>query len=365
VAASSPPEGAATTLLRRATGAASLYAKVRKRLFERSDTKLAVNRRRSQFYEQLWEEAAVAAGGSLLRLDPPLLEIRLGELVVRVRDNTTSLDDPVTVAIAEDKPLVYRLLTERGIPVPSFHLCRSDDVAGAWRFVKSMGGPCVVKPAKGSAGGTGITTGVRTRSQVLRALIGAGAYCADALIEEQVEGDVYRLLYLDGELLDAVRRSPPTVRGDGSSSIEKLIVAENDRRARVGIAASQSLITIDRDVRETLRGVGLGLRSVPPANAVVRIKTVVNDNRREDNEAAVERLCPAVVAAGAEAAAAVGARLAGVDVITPDASVPLTECGGVVIEINTTPGYYYHYMRNDGGLPVAAMILERLAAAAK
>lgn len=350
-------------MLRRATGAASLYYKVRKRLFERSDTKLAVNRRRAQFYERLWEEAAAAAGGSLLRLDPPLLEIRLAGLVLRVRDNTTSLDDPVTVAIAEDKPLVYRLLTERGIPVPRYHLCRSDDVAGAWRFLKTMDGPCVVKPAKGSAGGTGITTGVRAWPQLLRAMVGAGAYCADALIEEQVEGDVYRLLYLDGELLDAVRRSPPTVLGDGSATIEKLIAAENERRGQIGIAASQSLITIDWDVRETLRAAGLSLRSVPPAGTVVRIKNVVNDNRREDNEAAVERLCPAVVAAGAEAAAAVGARLAGVDVITRDPGVPLAASGGVVIEINTTPGYYYHYLRNDGGLPVAAMILERLAAA--
>jgi cyanophycin synthetase len=66
---------------------------------------------------------------------------------------------------------------------------------------------------------------------------------------------------------------------------------------------------------------------------------------------------------GARAAEAVGVRLAGVDVITPDPSLSLDEAGGVVIEVNTTPGYYYHYYKRDGRVPVATLILERLVKA--
>ena len=73
-----------------------------------------------------------------------------------------------------------------------------------------------------------------------------------------------------------------------------------------------------------------------------------------------QSVCDAVVAAGAEAAQAVGARLAGVDVITPDITLPLGEAGGVVIEVNTTPGYYYHYMQRDSRVPVASLIVQRL-----
>ena len=39
--------------------------------------------------------------------------------------------------------------------------------------------------------------------------------------------------------------------------------------------------------------------------------------------------------------------------ITPDPSVPLAEAGGAVIEVNTTPGYYYHYYKREGRVPVA------------
>ena len=117
---------------------------------------------------------------------------------------------------------------------------------------------------------------------------------------------------------------------------------------------------VDRELRQTLRQSGRRMDSVPAAGEVVSLKTVVSDGRREDNVPAVGRLCDAVVAAGAEAAAAVGARLAGVDVITPDASLPLDEAGGAICEVNTTPGYYYHYKTAADPVPVAELVLRRL-----
>ena len=93
------------------------------------------------------------------------------------------------------------------------------------------------------------------------------------------------------------------------------------------------------------------------------LKTVVNDNRRTDNVPATDRVCRALVESCARAAAAVGARLAGVDVITADPGAPLEEVGGIVGEVNTTPGYYFHYMTSGAPAPVARLILERLCAA--
>ena len=55
--------------------------------------------------------------------------------------------------------------------------------------------------------------------------------------------------------------------------------------------------------------------------------------------------------------------MAGVDIMTPDPGVPLSTAGGVVIEVNTSPGHYYHYLREGEIVPLATIILERLAAA--
>jgi cyanophycin synthetase len=123
---------------------------------------------------------------------------------------------------------------------------------------------------------------------------------------------------------------------------------------------AQGLLWADQDLRRELAAQGLTLRSVPEAGRRIRVKRVINDNRAEDNETA--SLCPAAVESGRRAVAEIGLRLAGVDVITPDPSLPLDEARGAVIEVNATPGFYYHYHKKEGRLPVARHVLERALA---
>jgi cyanophycin synthetase len=322
------------------------------------------NDRRVAFYKSSWEQAAAAVGASITYLDGTLAEIRCGDSVLRVRNNVTSLDDPVTLSMAGNKALVHRLLGEHGLPVPRHFCCRYDDLTTALESTPGLGPTWVVKPARSTGGGMGITTGVRSRVGLAAAMARAGGYCADLVIEAQVEGGNYRLLYLDGELLDAVERRPPSVRGDGRSTLRRLIELENADRESRGIEVCQSFLTVDRELRQTLRVAGRDLSYVPHAGEVVRLKNVVSENRRNDNVRASDRVCMALAQAGAEAAAVVGARLAGVDVITPDPSMPLAASGGVIVEVNTTPGYYYHYMTAGEPTPVALLILQRLCESA-
>jgi len=341
---------------------ASFACRVRGWRDHRSAARREMVAERTRFYRDAWDEAVAAAGGRRSELGGGLLEIDCGGARLRVSNNLTSLDDAVTLRLAGDKPLVYGLLEERGIPVPVHAMCPSSDLSRARSFLASVGRPCVVKPARRTGAGAGVTTGVTTVGRLVAALARAGALCNEVVIEEEIEGDDLRLLYLDGELLDSVRRMPPVVRADGVSSIRQLVDAENADRLRRGAEAGQTLIGLDTELRGTLRGQGYGLQSVPAAGTVIKLKGVVNDNRGDDN-LTVSNLSDDVVEVGAQAALVVGARLAGVDVITPDPSQPLAACGGVVIEVNTTPGYYYHYHKRDGRVPVATMILERLAGA--
>ena len=142
----------------------------------------------------------------------------------------------------------------------------------------------------------------------------------------------------------------------------QLVEAENAERVEAGTDASQELLRVDAELRHTLRAAGRDLASVPATGELVVLKTVVNDNRRTDNVPASDRVCRELVESCARAAAAVGARLAGVDVITSDPAAPLEEVGGIVGEVNTTPGYYFHYMTSGAPAPVARLILERLCA---
>ena len=120
-----------------------------------------------------------------------------------------------------------------------------------------------------------------------------------------MRGEVYRLLYLDGKLLDAVLQRSPVLIGDGTSSVRQLVRRENLRRLSAGSKAAQFLLSIDLDMRRTLAKQHLSLSSVPNKGALVKIKTVVNENSTRDTFSAAHQLCASIIADGAAAARAV------------------------------------------------------------
>lgn len=318
----------------------------------------------AEFYERAWRDAAARRGARYEPLGGGIGEIALDGRRVRVMDNYTPIDDPVTLAVASNKPLTYRMLACQHLAVPRFEVFTLREIGRAAAFLEGDGTPreCVVKPSCGTGGGRGITTGIRSRWDLARAAAAAAVYGDEILIEEQIGGDNYRLLYLDGVLLDAFVRHPPFVIADGRSTISKLVELANAARLRHSTGLSQGLLTIDLDMRRTLAKQKLSLHSIAAEGTVVNLKTVINENCGSDNASATHLLCPEIVAAGACAARAVGVRLAGVDILTPDPSIPLAASGGAILEVNTPPNYYFHYHKRDGAFPVAVHVLDRLLA---
>jgi D-alanine-D-alanine ligase-like ATP-grasp enzyme len=326
----------------------------------RSDTRLALEHR-SRFYTELWRDAASQLGASIEGLGNEILEIRLGQYSTRVQQTTTASDHAIAGLVAGNKPVVHRLLAKRQLRTPTYCEFTLNEIAKAAAFVESSASKCVVKPVS-AGGGQGVTTGVIGSFDLIRAAARAAVHGRDLMVEQQVPGDVYRLLYFDGVLMDAVLRRPSTVIADGKSTVRELIRLENEARLKAGPNLANALIAIDMDVRSTLANQGLTLSSVPPEGTAVTLKTVINDNSQRDNFAAKHLLCKSIIEDGAAAAAIVGVRLAGIDVITPDPSVPLAESGGVILEVNTTPSYHHHYHKRDGSYPVAVHLLPLLLA---
>ncbi len=317
---------------------------------------------RGAFYDDIWEKAARELSLSLVRLPDGFLEVRAAAAVTRLYQSFVMLDHPATVHLAGNKPLVHKLLAEHGLPVPEHCVFTLSDLRSAEAFLSAQKGPCVVKPAKGTGGGEAVTTNIINSRQLQRAAIRASLFSNSLMIERQVEGESYRLLYLDGELLDAIRRGSPTVTGDGRSKIRTLIEEENKRRVRMHGDISLARLGIDLDCMTTLETSGLSLDSIPPPGRKVVIKKASNENSNRENESVREGICADVVRDGAKAASVLGLQLAGVDVLATDITVPLAESGGVINEVNATPGLHFHYQVTNPqqGVPVAVPILRRL-----
>ncbi|MBI3766692.1 MAG: cyanophycin synthetase, partial [Ignavibacteriales bacterium] len=266
-----------------------------------------------------------------------------------------------TMKLARNKPLVLKLLSDHGIMVPEYCEFTLRNIAPAIEFLHHHS-PCVVKPAHGTAGGEGVTTNVRSIRELKRAAIFASLYGHTLLMERQIPGESYRLLYLNGELIDAIRRRSPRVIGDGTSTIRELIKRENERRAYLNGTEGLTWLRADLDCRATLRAGGRTLNTVPKSGEEIVVKQAANDNSSRENESVRHLLCDQLIREGARAAMIVDVRLAGVDLITTDPRRPLKESGGVINEVNTTPGLHYHYQVSDKAhlVPVLVPILRHL-----
>jgi len=314
-------------------------------------------RHRWRFYEDVWREAASELGATFQVLAKGSFKISRNGVCTTVRNNYTALDDPATYRVALNKPLVHTMLRAQGMPTPDYAVFSLNELNWAYDFL-SEHRPCVVKPAVGTGAGKGITTGIESRPQLLKAAVRAAGWGSQLLVEEQVTGDNIRLLYLDGQLLDAVRRHPPSVVGDGRSTISQLVQRLNQRRLDAGYALAPVILHYDLDMQRTLIRQNLSWRSVPAEGRRVVLKTVINDNMGDENERVTDQVSPSTIAVGAQAAAVLGVRLAGVDILTPDIRQGLEEANGTILEVNTGPGYHYHYFTRGEAHPVAVPILD-------
>jgi cyanophycin synthetase len=255
---------------------------------------------------------------------------------------------------------VHHLLAGAGLPVPSHTAFSLVDLDRAHRFLESHPKGCVVKPA-GGYGGQGVTTHVQQPSEVRKAAILASLYDTKLLIEAQVPGESYRLLILEGKMVHAVCRRGPRLRGDGLSTVRRLIEAENARRRENGHAA----LILDRDCLFTLAYQSLSPDSIPGEGKYFLVRSVndaastYSEVRTVYNETVTNLVCDSIRKDAEHAARLVGSDFLGVDIITTDPAQSLRQSGGVINEVNTTPALHHHYDVPGARYPEVALNVVR------
>ena len=296
-------------------------------------------------YREMWKTVAEKKGAKFSILSDDIWEIELNGNRTRIFNNQLEFDNPVTLGLASMKPLMHRLLKEKGISVPEHIVFRLSELDRAYEFLMRHPGGCVIKPADGTHAGDGVTTYIMSKKEARKAAILASLYCPDLLMEPQIPGECYRVLVLGGKMVHAVRRSGPRLCGDGISGISDLIKAENERLK----SQNKGILKIDRDCLFTLSWQNLSLDSIPQRDQVFIAKSV-NDPlgrnvelRTVYNETVTDLICDSVKKSAELAAKILNSDFVGVDLIMTDPSVPLEESGGVINEVNTTPALHHHY----------------------
>lgn len=330
----------------------------------------AFARMRAAFYRGCWRDAAAAVGAELRELGAGFWEARRGGARTIICGEQIALDDQLRVRLARQKAVTARVLGPHGFTTPR---AVSFDLASLERglaFLADAKGPVVVKPdgvpkgrfmvPEGPGAGRGITCGLRKPKDFVRAVRWAAVFGAEVIAEEQVNGAAYRLLYLDGHLIDAIRRDPPRVFGDGISTIGELMAAETAERLAARPPMALHPLEVDLDCRLALARQGRSLASVPRALEAVVVKSVCNSNAAHDNHVVRGDIHPELERLGGKLARQLGLRLAGVDVMSVDPSQPPAPADFAFNEINANPGLHHHWLvaEPERRAPVGALALE-------
>lgn len=311
---------------------------------------------RIPLYKEIWENAAMELSAKFRELSEGILEICYGNRLTRIYNHMVQLDDPVILSLAANKPFCYSLMKKNSLSVPKYLTLRINELDQAKRFMEENKGFFVIKPAVGTSAGMGITTHIKTFRECRKAVALASLYSNEIIIECLIPGESYRLLILDGKMIHASRRSGLRVKGNGQSTIWQLVKREHEYRQERNVNDLLQPVEDDRDFIATLDSQGLSSESIPKAGQEMLVKSFDcflqknTEVRTVYDENVTNLICQDIRNQAILAARILNSQFAGVDIITLDPTVSLEKSGGVINEINTTPGLQHHYnlLNNDG-----------------
>lgn len=316
---------------------------VRQVLFKRPElyVRKRFRGRREQFYDWFWHDVCRAGGWECESIGSGCYRIRNQDSFTYTAGYYAQIDSPAVLSVAGDKVVSRKLLEEINVPVPRQLPFELSAINRAHDFLVEVGGRVVVKPVDGG-GGAGVTTDIVDRRGLGSAAVKAASVSSSILVEEQVEGANYRLLYLDGVLIDAIRRDSPSIVGDGTSNVSRLIRLENEARLEQDAFTALSPLLDDASVRNYFKENGLSTRYVPAAGEQLPVKSSINQNAARDNHRVTDIVHPYYHDLGRLILGQIDIKLLGIDVITRSIEEPLDTSGGSVNEINGTPAFHHH-----------------------
>ena len=277
----------------------------------------------------------------------------------RIQATISSLTSSIAVEIACDKEETKNQLSAASIPVARGMVCYDDEDLET--VIRKIDYPIVLKPVSGNHG-RGATINVTNWEDAQEALIKAKQVSRGVIVEKFVTGDDYRLLVIDNRFVAGALRTPAHVEGDGKTTIQELVdITNSDPRRGYGHEKVLTSIKIDDVTLAMLQEKGMTLESIPAKGEMIYLKRTANLSTGGTSTDVTDIVHPHNVFIAERIAKIVGLDICGIDIMSHDISVPMTENGAIVLEVNAAPGFRMHTAPTKG-LPrnVAEPVIDML-----
>jgi len=140
----------------------------------------------------------------------------------------------------------------------------------AIRFAKQHGFPLVIKPnVSGFSRGSHFP--IRNYKELWKAIFLAKLWWPFTVIEQFLEGNNYRVVVANGEIVSVLQRYAPAVKGDGISTIRELMQKENAIREEMKLYPVIYPLKESAQTQAFLAKQGLNFESVPKADLRVTL----------------------------------------------------------------------------------------------
>ncbi|MEI2674605.1 MAG: cyanophycin synthetase [Chitinophagaceae bacterium] len=277
----------------------------------------------------------------------------------RIQATIASTTSNIAVEIACDKEETKNLLGQLNIPTPRGGSAYDTDDLEA--IVRRIGYPIVIKPIDGNHG-RGSTMNIKNWDEAVAALKKAKEISRWSIVERYVEGYDFRLLVINYKFVSAALRKPAAVMGDGKHTVKELIDQVNsDPRRGYGHENVLTSIKLDDHTLRLLEKLGMDENSVPKAGEEIFLKSTANLSTGGTATDVTDYIHPYNIFTAERIARVIGLDICGIDIMSKDLSVPMTENGGVVLEVNAAPGFRMHLAPSEGiGRNVAEPVVDML-----
>ncbi|MBK9332414.1 MAG: cyanophycin synthetase [Ignavibacteria bacterium] len=277
----------------------------------------------------------------------------------KIRATIFSTTSSIAVETVSDKELTRKLLSDQCIPFPKGVVLEGEDELIS--AIEEIGFSVVIKPNNGNHG-RGITTCVNSYKDVIEAFRIAKTVSDEVIIEKHIEGSDYRFLLINYKLVAVSKRLPAMVKGDGISSIQKLIDNVNlDPHRGLHHEKILTRITVDENTMNILKRKNLTVNSILPEGQVLNLKYTANISSGGTAADVTAIVHPHNVALAERIARLIELNICGLDIIAKDITIPIDENTGALLEINASPGLRMHLSPSEGvRRNVASPIIEML-----
>jgi len=251
--------------------------------------------------------------------------------------------------ISKNKALTLKTLKQANLPTPQHTVIHQPQDYPS--TLKTIPFPQVIKPLTGEKGQyiflniKDKPSGQQAVNQIL------DHYPEGCIIESHHQGDDYRFLLLNHQLIGLSQRLSPTITGNGKNTIKQLIKTENLKRRQQYLTTGKRLLNRMRNwprLKWNLEQQNLSLNTILPQGKTIILYPIPNFSTGGSVKAIdIKTIHPSLTKLATTASQLIGLNIIGIDMLIKDLNQPLKD-NAVIIEVNSDPGLRLHDWPNQG-----------------